>query len=304
MPKDKNKKSSNSSSTTNDLKKLSRQSLVELLLELSKDNEALNAENQRLKLENENVNIAVKDAGNIAEASLKLQDIFAKAQEAADLYLANVTSGELDEEQLQALVKRDQNEMGETSARLKQLEEETRKKCDEMLQEAQSKLDEVLLREKEIVEAEELCEIKCVEMVEKAREEVAKIKNSNPQEMADDLLERANQEAQRIIEEAKANTESLEGYSALSEELQQAKEREKELEEALKKAKEEAIDLQHEAITNLKTLHTNELNKYEVLLAESEEKVALLEEKEEQMKQRLKELVIANPELLSLFEKK
>ena len=65
------------------LKKLSRADLIELLLEQTKRNEELE---EKLK----DRSIKLEKAGNIAEASLGLNEVFEKAQAAADLYVENI----------------------------------------------------------------------------------------------------------------------------------------------------------------------------------------------------------------------
>ena len=65
------------------LKKLSREDLLELLLEEVKRNEELEAKlnDKEMKLEK---------VGSIAEASLAINNVFEDAQKAADVYIENV----------------------------------------------------------------------------------------------------------------------------------------------------------------------------------------------------------------------
>lgn len=72
------------------LKKLSRVELLEMLLDVSSENETLRAENEMLRQELEEKRIRLKEGGSIAEAALKLNDVFAVAQAAADQYLLSV----------------------------------------------------------------------------------------------------------------------------------------------------------------------------------------------------------------------
>lgn len=73
-----------------DLRRLSRQEMLEMLLELTRENEELKAELENMKNELQSKRIAVEEAGNIAEASLKLNKVFEDAQNAADQYLKNI----------------------------------------------------------------------------------------------------------------------------------------------------------------------------------------------------------------------
>lgn len=72
------------------LKRLSREALLEMLLEQSREVERLKQENLELEKELESRRIMIKNAGSIAEAALQLNQIFEAAQKAADQYLENV----------------------------------------------------------------------------------------------------------------------------------------------------------------------------------------------------------------------
>lgn len=75
---------------TEPLHRLKREDLLRMLLELEQENERLAADNRRLREELANRNLAIDEAGSLAEAALKLSGVFEAAQEAADLYLENV----------------------------------------------------------------------------------------------------------------------------------------------------------------------------------------------------------------------
>ena len=73
-----------------DLQKLKRADLLEMLVELSKENDALKRELEEAQRKLEDRNIILREAGNIAEASLRLNGVFDAAQKAAEQYLENV----------------------------------------------------------------------------------------------------------------------------------------------------------------------------------------------------------------------
>lgn len=77
---------------TGPLHRLKREELLQMLLELEQENERLAEDNRRLREELANRNLAIQEAGSLAEAALKLSGIFEAAQEAADLYLENIRS--------------------------------------------------------------------------------------------------------------------------------------------------------------------------------------------------------------------
>ncbi len=76
--------------TSQELKKLRRADLLELLLEERRENELLRAQLKKSYEALVDRKIQVKEAGSIAEAALKLNEVFEAAQAAADQYLENV----------------------------------------------------------------------------------------------------------------------------------------------------------------------------------------------------------------------
>ena len=72
-----------------ELKKLNRKMLLEILLEQSKRIEELEKELEKTQNELNNKKILIKESGSIAEASLKLSDIFKSADEAVQIYIKN-----------------------------------------------------------------------------------------------------------------------------------------------------------------------------------------------------------------------
>lgn len=72
------------------LSKLKRSELLEIILAQSDEIDRLRAELAQKNAELESKRIAIAESGSIAEASLKITNIFADAQRAADLYVANV----------------------------------------------------------------------------------------------------------------------------------------------------------------------------------------------------------------------
>lgn len=73
-----------------ELRRLKRVDLLEMLLEQSKEVEQLKQENARLKATLAKRDIDVREAGNLAEAAMKLNNIFEVAQKTADQYLENI----------------------------------------------------------------------------------------------------------------------------------------------------------------------------------------------------------------------
>ncbi|MDD6411153.1 MAG: DNA repair protein [Oliverpabstia intestinalis] len=74
----------------NMLKKLSRQDLLEMLLESERYVKQLEEELEEARKQLDDRRIMIENSGSIAEAALKLNGIFEAAQAAADQYLENL----------------------------------------------------------------------------------------------------------------------------------------------------------------------------------------------------------------------
>ena len=89
MPNFNIRKSADDQKEDRRLHKLRREELLDLLLEIEKENEQLVRENSRLRQQLEDKTVLLEDAGTLAEASARLAGLFASAQETADSYLEN-----------------------------------------------------------------------------------------------------------------------------------------------------------------------------------------------------------------------
>ena len=76
--------------TEKELLKLKRAEILEIMLAQSREIDSLRKELAVTKAKLEDKRICIENAGNIAEASLRLTNIFVEAQKAADLYVENV----------------------------------------------------------------------------------------------------------------------------------------------------------------------------------------------------------------------
>lgn len=73
-----------------DLRRLSRRDLLEMLLELSKENEQLRQRNSELENQLADRMLTLSNVGSLAEAALQLNGVFQAAQEACDQYIYNM----------------------------------------------------------------------------------------------------------------------------------------------------------------------------------------------------------------------
>jgi hypothetical protein len=76
--------------TEKELLKLKRSEMLEIMLAQSKEIDSLREQLAEAEEKLASRRIAIKESGSIAEASLKLTQIFEEAQKAADLYVDNV----------------------------------------------------------------------------------------------------------------------------------------------------------------------------------------------------------------------
>ena len=105
--------------TPKELKRLSRSDLLEMLLDLSKENEKLRMGNERLSAQLTDRNIAIEESGSLAEAALRLNGIFQAAEEACAQYRENIQARNAGLEQRCIQMEE------ETLARCKKMEEDT-----------------------------------------------------------------------------------------------------------------------------------------------------------------------------------
>ena len=132
--------------TDQELKKLHRSDLLELLIAQEKENEQLRSQVAQLKTRLEDRTIALEQAGSIAEASLQINGVFRAAQDAAAQYLENIQrlSGQQGEicRRLEAESRQTaEQRVAETEEACRRMEEETRRKCQEQLSSAQAAAD-------------------------------------------------------------------------------------------------------------------------------------------------------------------
>ncbi len=76
--------------TDKEFKRLRRSDLIEILYEYQKREKALNEEIASLKAELESRDLKIRNAGSIAEAVVKLNELFETAQKTADEYVEQV----------------------------------------------------------------------------------------------------------------------------------------------------------------------------------------------------------------------
>lgn len=107
--------------TDQELRRLSRAELLEMLLSQSRECERLQKELDDVKAQLASREIRISEAGSIAEASLQLSGVFEAAQAACAQYIENIEQMKARQELVCA-----------------EMEEATRKKCAQMVAEAEA----------------------------------------------------------------------------------------------------------------------------------------------------------------------
>lgn len=115
--------------TPKELKRLSRSDLLEMLLDLTKENEQLRKGNEHMSAQLTDRKIAIDKCGSLAEAALQLNGIFQAAEAACSQYTENILARS---EELEAHCNRIEQE---TVARCNRMEQETVERCNRMEQE-------------------------------------------------------------------------------------------------------------------------------------------------------------------------
>ena len=115
--------------TPKELRRLRRSDLMEMLLQLSKENLQLRQDLEDAHRQLEEKQIKIEEAGSLAEAALRLNGIFEAAQAACDQYTQNLKERSENIEQYCA-----------------DMEQQTRAKCDKMMADAQKTVNANLAR--------------------------------------------------------------------------------------------------------------------------------------------------------------
>lgn len=174
--------------TGKDLKKLGRGDLLEMLLELSKENDRLRKENEQLLTRLEDRNLTIEKSGSLAEAVLQLNGVFEAAQAACEQYTRNI-----------------QNRHEHLEEHARQLEQQTQEKCNAALAEAKQQSEAM------IAEAQK----KRDDMMAQTRQECDSL-TAQTKEKCAAVFGKAKEQAQALLEASeKSSKERENAYSWL-----------------------------------------------------------------------------------------
>ncbi|MBR4072265.1 MAG: hypothetical protein IKK26_06905 [Clostridia bacterium] len=132
----------------NELRKLTRKQLLELLLTQTERADELEKKLKKAEEMLQNRQLTEMQAGNIAEASIRLNNVFEAAQAAADQYLENVITQSANIEEKAAAIE------AEAKKKAKDMLAEAEIKCYEREKRSEARLKEI---EEKITKLRALC---------------------------------------------------------------------------------------------------------------------------------------------------
>lgn len=145
----------------NRLKKLSRAELLQLLIDQTKRAEDAEDRVEELEKKLEDRKIMISEAGSLAEASLKLGEVFEAAQKACDIYIENIKMMQIEhsnakeeilrkaEEERLEILKKAEEERAISKSEAEEHYSERKKKAEEILSDAEKKAREISKRAEE-----------------------------------------------------------------------------------------------------------------------------------------------------------
>ena len=123
--------------TDKELRRLRREDLLQILIGQQRQIEELTQALEDSEKALQDRRIAIEESGSIAEAALRLNDVFAKAQEASDHYI--------EENRLRIDALRDEAEKaaGEARKRAEKIESEAKREADRLLAQARREAERI-----------------------------------------------------------------------------------------------------------------------------------------------------------------
>ena len=168
--------------TDKELKKLNREDLLEMLLDMSRENDRLKSElaESAEKLKTQDIQIA--EAGSLAEAALQLSGIFERAQQAADIYLTNLSKRAEKQKQVET----------DANLEIEEVKIKAVREIDEMKEQAVSKVQEA--------------KAKAADELKKAQQQAETIRKTAEKE-ASDIRLKAQKDAEELMKKAEKTLE-------------------------------------------------------------------------------------------------
>ncbi len=142
--------------TDKELRKLSRSTLLEMLVEQSRENDVLRSQIEQLQQQLSERQLKINRAGSIAEASLQINQVFETAQKAAEQYLENIRTLSNHQELIckqmeEDSIRKAQELIEETKSKCQAMEDKTARKCSKRTEEAERTWREVQTKIQQLI---------------------------------------------------------------------------------------------------------------------------------------------------------
>lgn len=139
-----------------ELRKLSRSTLLEMLVEQSRENDVLRSQIEQLQQQLSERQLKINRAGSIAEASLQINQVFETAQKAAEQYLENIRTLSNHQELIckqmeEDSIRKAQELIEETKSKCQAMEDKTARKCSKRTEEAERTWREVQTKIQQLI---------------------------------------------------------------------------------------------------------------------------------------------------------
>ena len=121
--------------TDKELKRLNRRELLEMLIMQSKKIDRMQTEIDELNQKLSKRDLVISESGSIAEASIKINNVFANAQTAADQYLKNVYNLHADTEKECRILRE------KTEAECREMEKQAKEQAQQYLEQTKQMID-------------------------------------------------------------------------------------------------------------------------------------------------------------------
>ncbi len=185
-----------------ELKKLNRLELIEIIYKLKRSEEFLQEENEELRNSLDEKVLCMNKAGSIAEAVVGLNRIFETAQKTADEYIESIQRSYAEENGINLQAEVDsmiQDAKDKAEKIVSEAQESTKAEREAILTQAQQKADEILLSARQ--------------EAEKESEEILSKAKKDADEYLDAVMEsaesKAAQESNAMLEQARQDVERL-----------------------------------------------------------------------------------------------
>lgn len=200
--------------TEQELRRLRRAELLEMMLDLNKENEVLRAQLAKAHKQLANRTVATENAGSLAEAALQISGVFEAAQEACEIYRMNLQQRTEEQEGICARMEKESREKCEA------MEAEAQEKYNAMIAQAQAQCNSLLAETQarcDSMVADAQQQVVSSEMAVQKQEGICALMEKETRENCDRMIVEAQQRADAYKNEVEQAVQKMvDSYSWLS----------------------------------------------------------------------------------------